>query len=383
MLLALESHPVQYRAPVFRELAQQRPGRLLVIYLSDCSVRGHRDAGFGIQMRWNTPLLSGYPFRVLNNERGVPLSGFRSLHGKGLFGLLLQMRPEAVLFSQFAYQFEWTAYLACLLLGIPIWLRTETQDEAFARSTPKEICRSLIYRIVYAPIARVFYIGELNRRHYLAHDVPPRKLTPARYCVPDPWAAMTAEEMLSRRSKLRADLGIGEDICLVAFVGKLTQKKNPGLLLRAWRELPREIAGRVRLIFVGSGELEESLRKFAAEANLPVTFAGFINQAELPDYYLAADVLVLPSNRAGETWGLVVNEGLLAGCAVIVTDAVGCHREFGTWERVRVIPEDCPSACANAISDLLGFPRVFDWCRQAMHAYSIDAAAAGIAQWLR
>ena len=41
----------------------------------------------------------------------------------------------------------------------------------------------------------------------------------------------------------------------------------------------------------------------------------------------------------GETWGLVVNEALQAGCSVIVSDAVGCHADFKDWERVRVFSD--------------------------------------------
>jgi glycosyltransferase involved in cell wall biosynthesis len=80
-----------------------------------------------------------------------------------------------------------------------------------------------------------------------------------------------------------------------------------------------------------------------------------VNQSELGANYLAADVLVLPSRRMGETWGLVVNEALHAGCGVIMTDAVGCYREFGSWERVRVISEGDANACAGALAEISGF----------------------------
>ena len=40
-----------------------------------------------------------------------------------------------------------------------------------------------------------------------------------------------------------------------------------------------------------------------------MTFAGFLNQSEIPRAYVAADCIVLPSDY-GETWGLVVNEAM-------------------------------------------------------------------------
>ena len=51
-------------------------------------------------------------------------------------------------------------------------------------------------------------------------------------------------------------------------------------------------------------------------------FLGFKNQSELPAYYDLCEVFVLPS--VFEPWGLVVNEVMNAGRAVIVSDQVGC-----------------------------------------------------------
>jgi len=124
------------------------------------------------------------------------------------------------------------------------------------------------------------------------------------------------------------------------------------------------------------------LKKEADQYCGRVIFAGFVNQRDIPGYYLAADMLILPSRRMGETWGLVVNEALHAGCGVIVSDVVGSHREFGTWERVRTIKEEDAAACAKGIEELVKFPRSFDWCAQAMEKYTVRTAAAAIASCL-
>jgi glycosyltransferase involved in cell wall biosynthesis len=81
----------------------------------------------------------------------------------------------------------------------------------------------------------------------------------------------------------------------------------------------------------------------------------------------------------GESWGLVVNEGLQAGCAAVVSDAVGCGRDFGGWERVRVIPEGDSAALAASLEALSRFPRSFTWAAEDMKDYTIEAAAASLA----
>src|ERR1700722_5374461 len=97
MLAIFESHPVQYRTPVYRELQRLVPGRFHVYYATDISVRGNHDAGFGKMVAWAEPMRTGYPNTVVNQERGEPLKGFRSLHGKGLSDVFAKFRPKAIL----------------------------------------------------------------------------------------------------------------------------------------------------------------------------------------------------------------------------------------------------------------------------------------------
>jgi glycosyltransferase involved in cell wall biosynthesis len=57
-----------------------------------------------------------------------------------------------------------------------------------------------------------------------------------------------------------------------------------------------------------------------------VRFLGFVNQSRLPDVYQAADILVLPSEY--EAFGVVVNETMLCGRPVIVSDRVGAKYDL-------------------------------------------------------
>ncbi len=381
-LLIFDSHPVQYKAPVYQELARLIPGRLKVVYGTDCSVRGHQDKDFGQVVAWDTPLLEGYDHTVLNNERGEPLQGFRSLTGRGIFRLLKQERPAAVLISQFLYEADLVTYLSCLVLRIPIWIRHETQDEAFQRRPWKRLLRSLTYRIIYRGVFHAFFIGQLNREHLLRHGMKESKLSFAPYCVDSPFPGMSGEAKAATRREMRAKLGIAETETVVLFSGKLIPKKAPDLILEAFSLLSAERKATTRIVFLGSGIMMDELKAGAEQFPGRVICAGFVNQSDLPGYYLAADMLILPSRRMGETWGLVVNEALHAGCGVIVSEAVGSYREFGAWERVRVIKEGDAPACAEAIETLAKFPRSFDWCEKAMEQYTVRAAAGAIASKL-
>ncbi|MEN9573045.1 MAG: hypothetical protein RL514_900 [Verrucomicrobiota bacterium] len=374
MLLILESHPIQYRVPVYQCMERLRAGACKVVFGTDGAARGHHDPGFGREVKWDLPLLAGYPFEVLHNQIGATLDHRSSLHGKGVFALLQRERPSALLLNGLVYHLDFSAYLGALRLGIPVWLRSETQDAAFARAPWKSAVRRLCYQALYRPLRRAFFIGELNRRHLLRHGVRPERLRPARYCVADPLRDAPSRDKEQRRRALRQRFGLREQEVVVAFFGKLIPKKQPDLLFTALGQLPSALRQRVRLMFVGSGEMEAELRASGPNA----VFTGFINQSELADYYLAADIVVLPSRRMGETWGLVVNEALQAGCAVTVSDAVGCAEEFKSWERVRVFPAGNAAQLAQCLTSLASLPREFDWCRSRLADYSIEAAARAL-----
>lgn len=382
-LCIFESHPVQYHAPVYRALhrlcIQSGNAEVRVLYATDATIRGRFDPGFARAVAWDEPLLEGYPATVLNNERSQPSGHFRSLSGKGVYAWLRQNRPDAVMLTNLAYEFDWTAYFAAMALRIPIWLRTETQDHAFARSMMKTLLRRMAYLLAYLPVRKAFVIGRLNGEHYARHGLSRRRHVLSPYCVVDRFTELSTKQKEAMRAALRNELAISPRQTVLLFCGKLQPKKNPMLLLDALAKLPLRARAGYVVLFVGSGELEQALRVRAAEiANLQVIFAGFQNQTELAKWYFAGDVLVLPSRQMGETWGLVANEALLAERRVIVSKHVGCHADFKSLLSVRVFD----GSILDFLEALRSLPPVESTFgqREFMKRYSIEAAAEGIAR---
>src|SRR5277367_5548307 len=64
-LAYLVSHPIQYQAPLLRRIAQEPDIDLTVFFGSDFSVRGYKDEGFGVGVKWDVPLLEGYEYEFL------------------------------------------------------------------------------------------------------------------------------------------------------------------------------------------------------------------------------------------------------------------------------------------------------------------------------
>ena len=282
-LVIFDSHPVQYRAPLYRRLNELLPGSFEVVYATDCSVRGHLDEGFGKTFSWDAPLLEGYPNRVLNCENGMPLKGRKSLSGKGVAAVFGELRPAAILLVGFAYDYDWATYVEALRQRIPVWIRMETQDEAFSRTKSKAIGRSLFYRTIYLGVSKAFFIGQLNREHYLRHGIPERKMVRSPYCTVDRVGGLPNEEKSARRLRVRGFYGWSESEVVVGFFGKFIRKKNPDLILDAINLLGDN---NVVALLVGSGELESQLRQQGEALGVGrVAFPGFVNQTSLPDYY--------------------------------------------------------------------------------------------------
>ena len=108
--------------------------------------------------------------------------------------------------------------------------------------------------------------------------------------------------MMPHATRARERFGLSSDECCFLFCGKLIEKKQPLGLLKATLEAKRRDA-RFQVLIVGEGELRAECERFVRENELPVTFAGFLNQSEIGLAYSASDALVLPSDN-GETWGV-------------------------------------------------------------------------------
>lgn len=122
-----------------------------------------------------------------------------------------------------------------------------------------------------------------------------------------------------RKEKIQLDTDL-----VFLYVGRLDPEKNVDALISAFCKLAKE-SSKNKLIIVGGGACEEQLKK-QAENNQNISFKGKLYGHDLISCYHLADVLVLPS--LFEPWGLVVNEALSAGLAIICSDKVGAGNDL-------------------------------------------------------
>jgi glycosyltransferase involved in cell wall biosynthesis len=205
------------------------------------------------------------------------------------------------------------------------------------------------------------------------------------YAVDNSWFAQRAAAM--DPNKLRAELQLTSGRPVILFASKLQTRKHADHLLEAYARLCANARNPLPyLLIVGDGEerarLEARARELALEG---VRFLGFRNQSELPALFALADVFVLPSRH--EPWGLIVNEAMASGCAVIVSDEVGAHADLVT-DGVEgfVFPVGDIDALTSALASVLSSPEQTQRMRQAAKAriasWDFEADVRGLRQAL-
>ena len=381
-LVAVETHPIQYKAPLFRQLAADPRFGLTVLYamLPDAAQQG---AGFGVPFEWDVPLREGYRSYVLENRAKRPsVTAFSGCDTPGIGARLRELRPDAVLVNGWVVKTCLQALWACKRLGIPCLVRGEAN-----LLRPRAGWKHALHRLLLRQYSAWLAIGSANRDFYRFHHCPEARIFWAPYAVDNAFFAAQAAARAGKRSALRAAFGLPPEAAVFLFAGKLEAKKRPLDLLEALAQLPADLRGRARVLIAGDGELRGACERLAREKNLPVSFAGFLNQSRLPDAYAAADVLALPSD-AGETWGLVVNEAMASGRPAIVSRAAGCCADLIVeGETGRSFACGDIAALAEIVSGYVGDPaaavRQGAAAAERIRAFGFDAAADGIAAALR
>jgi glycosyltransferase involved in cell wall biosynthesis len=386
VLAAVQTHPVQYHAPVYRALEQRWGVPVTAIYGSDFSVAGYRDREFGTTFSWDTDLLSGYSSVFLARTENGGAQRFEDVKATGLAAVFERLRPSAVLIGGYSPHFHRAAFFEAWRAGAAILFRAETTDVEPASPIRRSVRRTAL-RTLYGRAARLLYIGARSKRHYEQLGCEDSRLVFSPYCVDGSPFEVDEDARARLRDKVRTALRVSPEHIVILFSGKLIPKKRPDLLLAAVSDLAGMLRRPLAVVFLGDGELRPALElESQTVPNVRTEFLGFKNQRELSPYYHAADVMVLPSQHS-ETWGLVVNEALMHGVPCVVSSVVGCGDDLivpgQTGEVFDVGSRESLVAALTRACELVGRAEVREACRGQVSGYSVDRAACGIAQAYR
>ena len=288
--------------------------------------------------------------------------------GRNLTKILKSLKFDHLIISGYASPAVMLAIAYCRTHCIPYYIES---DGGFNKKDqfPKSILKKFMLRGANGH----FVTCEEYRNYLLSLGVNSE-------CIYKyPFTSVKQAEILNKplavdeKSVLRKKLGIKEEK-IVLSVGQFIHRKGFDVLIEAARKLPDSIG----IYFVGGVPTEEYTALVGKYHLRNIHFCGFKDKAALREYYLAADVFVLPTRE--DIWGLVVNEAMACGLPVITTDRCIAGLELiKNGVNGYIVPvEDVNTLCVtiqNCYSALKRQEGMAEAALQVMRKYTIENMA--------
>jgi len=377
----VNTHPVQYQSPWFRALACRPDLQVTVLYCHKASPREQAQAGFGVDFEWDVPLFDGYAWEFLPNVAPTPGMDFWGMNTPDLSKRISRGEYDAVVLNGWHYRSAWQALQACLRSGTPIMARGDSHLQS-PRHPVKVAAKWPFYRLFIPRLDACLPVGAWSREYFLHYGARPSRVFEVPHTVDSDRISREASACMENRTELRRKWELPEADAVFLFSGKLIEKKRPLDFVRAIGQA-RRMGAKVSGLIVGDGALRPACESGARECAGAIRFAGFLNQSEIVQAYVAADALALPSD-GGETWGLVVNEAMVCGRPCFLSDQVGCSPDLIDPEKTGAIfpcgDVDRFAALLKQYADRRKLSGMGECAREKIAAYTPAAAAARLAE---
>jgi len=302
-----------YRIPLFNALAQRDDLSLHVIFLAETDPALRQWHVYKDEIKFSFEVLPSWRRR---------LGSHHALLNRGVARALESARPDVILCGGYNYLASWQSLFWARMRSVPflLWSESTSYDSRGGRAWVEFLKDEFLQRCTG------FVVPGISSRQYLiSRGHKEHRIFTAPNAVDNDLFKNGAEAARRNEVQFRHELGLPQRYFL--FVGRLVREKGVFDLLSAYANLDPELRATVALVFVGDGAERERLQEQARSISPgKVLFAGFVHRDRLAAYYGLTDALILPSHT--EPWGLVVNEAMACGRAVLVTRAAGCTADL-------------------------------------------------------
>ncbi len=324
-IVFVNTHPIQYFAPLYQKMATYKEIDLEVLYLSTYGMQQTFDKEFNTKLVWDIPLLDGYQYRVLKNHSFSKASfGFWSFVNWGIIKYLYKKEKSIIIFHGWAHFSNVLGIFFAKLFRHTVCIRSETPlNQELLKSKGLVKIKNVLLRFLFLFVDKFLYIGSQNKAFYKNLGVKDKNLVYTPYAIDNNRFTNFANTISKREA--RDFLKLQQNESIVLFSAKYIEKKRPLDLIHAIAQLKANgNTTNLKVLFVGEGILRGTMEKLIDEKDLndSIVLTGFINQLSIPYYYAAADIFVMTSD-IGETWGLSVNEAMNFGLPVVISSTPG------------------------------------------------------------
>ncbi len=234
---------------------------------------------------------------------------------KALLAKVHAYRPDVLNLTGWYDPAQWVLLFYAKLWGIKVVISNESNVRDHVRMGLKERFKQFLLNQAEG----FFCFGKSSAAYLEKLGVKPSQLFTQRAAIVDNDVILEHyhQAFIERESRKEAKNWALHNFI---FVGRLIPPKNLTLLLQAFAEVQKN-APDWGLVLLGEGEQKAELQTRAA--SIPnVRLEAGVPWYEVAEYLALADVLVLPSES--EPWGLVVNEAMICGLPVLVSEPSGC-----------------------------------------------------------
>jgi glycosyltransferase involved in cell wall biosynthesis len=263
--------------------------------------------------------------------------------------LVRQLRPDVV--HTHMAKAGTVGRLAARICGVPVIVHTYHGHVFHSYFSPLKTRVFLtIERALGLATTRLITVGDGQRDEIASFGVaPPDKLVPIRLGL-ELGQFLDVEQF---KGQLRAELGIAQDVPLVAIVARLVPIKAHEVFLAAAARI-RAAVPETRFLIVGDGERRDELVATARQFGLTDAIPWFGWRHDMPRVYADVNVVALTSRNEGSPVSLI--EALASARPVVSTAVGGVPEVVVDGETGLTVPSGDAEAVANAVLRLLHDP---------------------------
>ena len=343
--------PPPYRVPIYERIAALADVRLHVFFCCRREPNRH----------WDLPPMD-FEHTYLR-ERYFTIDGRYIHNNPDIIKHLKKFSPDVVVINGFNPTHLYSVLYAVMARRtlVPMTDGTETSERTLT------LLHRTVRRLVFGRSDAFIAASIGGRALYRAYGVAPERCFLSCLCTNN-----AAFDLAGGAPPKRHDF---------IFCGRIEPVKNPLFALHVAIHVAKRLQRKVSILFVGSGSLESMLHDAAArEADfIDARFAGFATQAQLPQLYHCARILLMPTRW--DPWGMVINEACAAGLPVIVTPVAGAAGEL-VHDRENGYVSELNLAlwteqAAGLLTDADLYARFSDRSRELVQQFTFEHAANG------
>src|SRR5947207_9858714 len=181
-LAVVATHPIQYYAPLFRQIASRAGVVLRVFYGWKGTTASTLDPGFGVNVEWDIPLLDGYDHTFVPNESPDPgTHHLRGIRSSQALTMINAWQPDAVIVFGWNYQSHLAALRSFGGRAVVCFRGDSTLLDGSSRV--RAWARWALLRWVYSHVDVAFFVGQRNRDYFRRFGLKENQLVWAPHAV--------------------------------------------------------------------------------------------------------------------------------------------------------------------------------------------------------